>query len=128
MIDLGLVVRLDHRRRVYLFHHGRTRNDGRRAQHREPRLEPLGRRVEIDSWKGPAVEPPPVKVETNPELEPGEVKQTDNPIEGMQAVIYRRVYLGEQELFKDQFVSEFVAWPERWEIGLNEDGSVPPVG
>ena len=89
---------------------------------------PIGRRVEIDSWKGPAVEPPPVKVETNPELEPGEVKQTDNPIEGMQAVIYRRVYLGEQELFKDQFVSEFVAWPERWEIGLNEDGSVPPVG
>lgn len=89
---------------------------------------PIGRRVEIDSWQGPAVEPPPVKVEPNPELEPGEVKQTDNSIEGMQAVIYRRVYMGGQALFKDQFVSEFVAWPERWEIGPNEDGSVPPVG
>ena len=76
-------------------------------------------------------------VVANPELEPGEVKQTDSAREGMKTVIYRHVALGDQVLFKDQFASLFLAWPERWEVGPNEDGSldtsqipdyVPPGG
>ena len=85
---------------------------------------PIGRNVTLDSQRGELVEPPPPVVVANPELEPGEVKQTDSAREGMQAVIYRHVALGDQLLFRDQFASLFRAWPERWEVGPNEDGSL----
>ncbi|MCY4112003.1 MAG: VanW family protein [Chloroflexi bacterium] len=98
---------------------------------------PIGRKVTLDSSRGEIAEPPPPVVVANPELEPGEVKQTDSAREGMKTVIYRHVALGDQVLFKDQFASLFRAWPERWEVGPNEDGSldtsqipeyVPPGG
>ena len=85
---------------------------------------PVGRRVTLESWQGDPIEPPPMRIEPNPELEPGETKQTDTPKEGMQAVIYRYVSIGQQEVSREQFVSEFVAWPERWEVGPREDGSI----
>lgn len=98
---------------------------------------PIGRQVTLDSSRADLAEPPPPVVVANPELEPGEVKQTDSAREGMKTVIYRHVALGDQVLFKDQFASLFLAWPERWEVGPNEDGSldtsqipdyVPPGG
>jgi len=98
---------------------------------------PIGRQVTLDSSRADIAEPPPPVVVANPELEPGEVKQTDSAREGMKTVIYRHVALGDQVLFRDQFASLFRAWPERWEVGPNEDGSldtsqipdyVPPEG
>lgn len=98
---------------------------------------PIGRRVTLDSSRADIAEPPPPVVVANPELEPGEVKQTDSAREGMKTVIFRHVALGDQVLFRDQFASLFRAWPERWEVGPNEDGSldtsqipgyVPPEG
>ena len=85
---------------------------------------PLGRQVKLDSRRGAIEEPPPPRVVANPELAPGETKQTDSAREGMQAIIYRHVAHGDQMLFKDKFVSRFKAWPERWEVGPNEDGSL----
>ena len=98
---------------------------------------PLGRQVTLDSRRGAIEEPPPPKIVANPELAPGETKQTDSARDGMQAIIYRHVALGDQMLFKDHFASRFLAWPERWEVGPNADGSldvsqipgyVPPEG
>ncbi len=85
---------------------------------------PVGREVEIGSWRGQLVEPPPLRVEASDELEPGELKRTDTAVGGMQAIIYRNVSLGGRMLFKDQYASNFAAWPERWEVGQNPDGSV----
>ncbi len=98
---------------------------------------PLGRQVTLDSRRGAIEEPPPPKIVANPELAPGETKQTDSARDGMQAIIYRHVAFGDQMLFKDHFASRFLAWPERWEVGPNADGSldvsqipgyVPPEG
>ena len=85
---------------------------------------PIGRTVTLDSSRGDIAEPPPPVVVANPELEPGETKQTDSAREGMKTVIYRHVAIGDQVLFRDQFASLFRAWPERWEVGPNEDGSL----
>ena len=85
---------------------------------------PLGRTVELEAWQGKPVEPPPLRVAASEELEPGELKQTDKEVAGLQAIIYRNVSVGGRTLFKDRYPSEFVAWPERWEVGQNPDGSV----
>ncbi len=85
---------------------------------------PIGRKVTLDSSRGDIAEPPPPVVVANPELEPGETKQTDSARVGMKTVIYRHVAIGDQVLFRDQFASLFRAWPERWEVGPNEDGSL----
>ena len=85
---------------------------------------PLGRTVELEAWQGKLIEPPPLRVAASEELEPGELKQTDKEVAGLQAIIYRNVSVGGRTLFKDRYPSEFVAWPERWEVGQNPDGSV----
>ena len=85
---------------------------------------PLGRTVDLEPWEGEPVPPPPIVVAPGEELAPGEVKQTDSAIEGLQTIVHRTVSLGARVLFKDQFRSKFRPWPERWEVGPNPDGSL----
>ena len=85
---------------------------------------PIGRKIELGSWRGKLVPPPPMKVEPDDELAPGEARRTDTAVAGMQVVIYRTVSFGDRVLFKDRFPSQFRAWPERWEVGPNEDGTL----
>ena len=89
---------------------------------------PIGREIKLESWRGKLVPPPPMKVEPEDELAPGEVRRTDTAVAGVQAVIYRTVSFGDRVLFKDQFPSQFRAWPERWEVGPNEDGTLDTSG
>ncbi len=87
---------------------------------------PLGRLVELDAWRGEEIEPPALSIEPTTELPPGQVERTDSAVPGVQTVIHRQVRLGNRVLFKDQFPSRFVPWPERWEVGQAEDGSFDP--
>ncbi|MBM4436497.1 MAG: VanW family protein [Actinobacteria bacterium] len=84
---------------------------------------PNGRKVERQWWRGPTTEPGPVKVVASEKLKPGEIKQTDTAVAGVQAIVYRQVTLGGRVLIKDKFLSLFRPWAERWEIGPNPDGT-----
>jgi vancomycin resistance protein YoaR len=86
----------------------------------------LGRDVELQAWRGDEIAPPPLRVEPSTELPPGEIEQTDNAIPGLRTVITRHVRLGGRVLAKDRFPSIFQPWPERWEVGQDEDGNFDP--
>ena len=89
---------------------------------------PERRRVEMNSWAGGASEPGEPRFEANPELAPGERKQTDWPIWGLKTGVGRQVFEKDELLFEDEFVSNFRAWSARWEIGPDADGNIDTTG
>ena len=86
----------------------------------------LEREVTLDAWKGEEIEPPPLLVAPSTELPPGEIEKTDSAVPGLRTVITRRVMLGGRTLAQDRFPSVFRPWPERWEVGQDEDGNFDP--
>ena len=86
------------------------------------------RRVDMTSWRGAAVAPPPPVVVPNPELKPGERKQTEYAVAGMKAGVARKVLQDGKPLFEDEYVSNFRPWPARWEIGPDENGQLDTSG
>ncbi len=89
---------------------------------------PERRLVEMSFWSSGASEPGEPRFEANPELAPGERKQTDWPIWGLRAGVVRKVFLNDEPLFEDEFVSNFRAWSARWEIGPDADGNIDTTG
>lgn len=89
---------------------------------------PERRRVEQNSWAGGASEPGDPRFVANPDLAPGERKQTDWPVWGLRAGVGRQVYQKDDLLFEDEFVSNFRAWSARWEIGPDADGNIDTTG
>jgi vancomycin resistance protein YoaR len=89
---------------------------------------PQRRRVEMSSWAGGASEPGEPRFEANPELAPGERKQTDWPVWGLKTGVGRKVFVNDELLFEDEFVSNFRAWAARWEIGPDADGNIDTTG
>lgn len=78
----------------------------------------LGRTVEMD---GPHVDqytkaPPPI-YEDDPDLEPGQVKQVDSAHDGLRAIVYRIIKRGDEVIAREQFVSQYRAWPARFKRG-----------
>ena len=87
----------------------------------------IGREVELDAWQSEEIEPPPMRVEPTTELPAGEIEKTDGAIPGLKTIVHRRVLINGRVLFKDNFLSSFVPWPERWVVGQAEDGSFDPT-
>ena len=85
-----------------------------------------GRHVELKAWEGNKIEPPPMRIEGTTELPEGQAEQTDNAIPGIKTIVHRKVLLNGRVLVKDNFVSFFKPWPERWEVGQAEDGTFDP--
>jgi len=85
-----------------------------------------GRQVELKAWEGDKIEPPPMRIEPTTELSEGQAEQTDNAIAGMKTIVHRKVLLNGRVLVKDNFLSFFKPWPERWEVGQAEDGTFDP--
>ncbi|MGQ9680959.1 MAG: VanW family protein [Anaerolineae bacterium] len=78
----------------------------------------LGRTVEME---GPITDkhepaPPPI-YEDDPDLEPGQVKQVDSAHDGLRARVYRIIKQGEQVIAREEFVSNYKAWPARFKRG-----------
>ena len=86
------------------------------------------RRVEMSSWASGASEPGDPRFVANPDLAPGERKQTDWPVWGLKTGIGRQVFQGDELLFEDEFVSDFRAWSARWEIGPDAEGNIDTTG
>ena len=89
---------------------------------------PSRRRVEMNAWATGASEPGEPRFEANPELAPGERKQTDWPIWGLKTGLERQVFQGDELLFEDEFISNFRAWSARWEIGPDAEGNIDTSG
>lgn len=89
---------------------------------------PKRRVAERNFWSAGASEPGEPRFEANPELAPGEREQTDWPIWGLRAGVVRKVFLNDELLFEDEFVSNFRAWSARWEIGPDADGNIDTTG
>ncbi len=78
----------------------------------------LGYTVEME---GPEVSqvvkaPPPI-YEDDPSLEPGEIKQVDSAHDGLRAVVYRVIKQGDEVISREEFVSDYAAWPARFKRG-----------
>jgi len=78
----------------------------------------LGRTVELD---GPHVDrqtkaPPPI-YEDDLALGPGEVKQVDWAHDGLRAIVYRIIKQGDTVIAREEFVSNYRAWPARFKRG-----------
>lgn len=87
----------------------------------------IGREVELDAWQSKEIEPPPMRVEPTTELPAGEIEKTDGAIPGLKTIVHRKVSINGRVLFKDNFLSSFVPWGERWVVGQAEDGSFDPT-
>ncbi len=72
------------------------------------------------------VEPPPEpRYIKNPDLEPGEIRQTDWPVEGGRVTVWRKVYRDGQLLFEDSYTTRYKAWPAVCEYGPGTEGMPP---
>jgi vancomycin resistance protein YoaR len=89
---------------------------------------PSRRRVEMNAWATGASEPGEPRFVANPELAPGERKQTDWPIWGLKTGLERQVFQGDELLFEDEFISNFRAWSARWEVGPDAEGNIDTSG
>ena len=67
-----------------------------------------------------------MRIEPTDELPEGQAEQTDNAIPGLKTIVHRKVLLNGRVLVKDNFLSFFKPWPERWEVGQSEDGTFDP--
>ena len=88
---------------------------------------PVGREVELDAWQSEEIEPPPMRVEPTTELPAGEIEKRDGAIPGLKTIVHRKVSINGRILFKDNFLSSFIPWSERWVVGQAEDGSFDPT-
>jgi len=71
------------------------------------------------------VEPgPPIEV-TSDTLAPGERKQLEKAHQGASAKFHYKVSREEKVLQEKDFLSKYVAWPERWLVGVTPE--MPPV-
>lgn len=71
-------------------------------------------------------EPPPEpRYIENPELKPGEVRQTDWPVEGGTVTVWRKVYRNGDLLFEDRFTTHYRPWPAICEYGPGTEGMPP---
>ena len=86
------------------------------------------RKVAVSSWRGGAIPPPPPRIVANPDLEPGEKRQTDYAIWGMNAGISRKVWTNAQLVMEDEFASAFQPWAARWEVGPDSFGNLDTSG
>ena len=85
-----------------------------------------GRHVELKAWEGDKIDPPPMRIEPTDELPEGQAEQTDTAIPGLKTIVHRKVLLNGRVLVKNNFLSFFKPWPERWEVGQAEDGTFDP--
>lgn len=69
--------------------------------------------------------PPPPRYIENPELEPGEVRQTDWPVEGGVVTVTRWVYRDGELLYEDVFTTRYRPWPAVCEYGPGTEGMPP---
>ena len=69
--------------------------------------------------------PPPPRYIENPELKPGEIRQTDWPIEGGTVTVVREVYRNGELLFRDVFTTHYRPWPAICEYGPGTEGMPP---
>ncbi len=69
--------------------------------------------------------PPPPRYIENPELEPGEIRQTDWPIEGGTVTVVREVFRNGELLFRDVFTTHYRPWPAICEYGPGTEGMPP---
>ena len=92
----------------------------------QPRGPATGRHVELKAWEGGKIEPPPIRIEPTDKLPEGQAEQTDSAIPGLKTIVHRKVLMNGRVLVKDNFLSFFKPWPERWEVGQAEDGTFDP--
>lgn len=82
----------------------------------------MGRRVvkEGPVFKNETPSPAPI-YRADPNLQPGEVIQTDYAVGGVEVFVYRTIYEGDQIVReKEQFYSNYVPWPSQFNVAPND--------
>ncbi len=69
--------------------------------------------------------PPPPRYIENPDLAPGEIRQTDWPVEGGVVTVKRWVYRDGELLYEDTFTTRYRPWPAVCEYGPGTEGMPP---
>ena len=70
-------------------------------------------------------DPPAPQYIENPELEPGEIRQVDWPVEGADVTVTRVVYRDGEVLYRDVFTTHYRPWRAVCEYGPGTEGMPP---